>query len=181
MAENASGGGFIRSSSWSRPLFRYLVTIATFATFVLMAAGFYSVSIGGNPSCHGFPLCNGHLFPFLHPQVVAASGYSAHQVFAEWFHRAIGFVTGVTMLAASIIALRDKGINGTARWTAVGATVFMPLEAWLGVVTSGVNPPTGYVLIHLVVSWIVFLALLVSAFVLWRGRLSFSGPGETRT
>jgi len=160
---------------------RYLVTVAAVGTFFLMAAGFFSVSIGGYPSCHGFPMCNGRLLPFLHPNVVAASGYTTTQVTAEWSHRAIGFVTGVLMLVASVVVWRRPSVGWLARWSVLGATALMPLEAWLGVVTSRPAPPIMLVFTHLVVSFAIFVGVVLAALALWSPVLGRSDGGFLRS
>lgn len=145
---------------------RYLVTISLIGTVLLMAFGVYSVAIRGWMACGDqFPLCAGSLVPML--TGVESTTYTATQIYAEWFHRAISFVTGLVMLAATIFAWwRVKGY-GLTTWIITGATALLPFEAYLGVLTGIPNPPTTLVAIHLVISYAVLLALVVATGIMW--------------
>lgn len=166
---------------WPARLLRYLVTLSLVGTVLLMGFGMYSVAIRGWMSCgEQFPMCAGSLVPMLDPGAAQSTSYTATQVYAEWFHRAIAFVTGLLMLGATILAWwRVEGYTLTT-WTITAATALLPFEAYLGVVTGVPNPGTTLVAIHLVVSYLVLGALVVATGIMWwsRGRTTRQHTGQ---
>ncbi|GAA0290731.1 heme A synthase [Halarchaeum rubridurum] len=163
MTENSE-----RSRRWSRA-FRWLVTLSLVGTILLMGAAVYSVALQGWMSCGaGFPKCAGVWAPIFHPVETLSAEYTAAQILAEWSHRAIAFLTGLLMLAASAIAWwRITGFWLTTRLV-IAATAVLPFEAWLGVVTGVPNPAFGYVALHTVISLFVLGSLAIATAILWR-------------
>lgn len=175
----ADGSGRRRSSR----IFRYLVTFSLVGTVLLMGFGFYSVTIRGWMSCgQQFPLCAGSLIPMLDPNAAESVSYSATQIYAEWFHRAISFVTGLLMLGATIYAWwRVEGYTLTT-WLVTAATALLPFEAYLGVLVGVPDPSTLLVGIHLTITYAVLGALVVATGILWwsRGHASKTATGQAQ-
>jgi len=148
---------------------RWFVTLALLGTVVLTAAAIWSVALRGWMSCGGdFPKCAGRWIPL--GDAAASSPYTSAQIVAEWFHRAVAFLTGVLMLAATALAwwrVRDFFVT---RWALTLATALLPFEAWLGVVTGVPNPDPLYAALHTVISLAVFALLSLAALVLWTHR-----------
>ncbi|MEE6208915.1 COX15/CtaA family protein [Salarchaeum sp. III] len=148
---------------------RWLVTLSLLGTVVLTAAAIQSVALRGWMSCGGdFPKCAGQWVPLA--DAAASSQYTAAQIAAEWLHRAIAFLTGLLMLAATALAwwrVRDFFLT---RWSLTLATALLPFEAWLGVVTGVPDPDPLYAGLHTVISLAVFALLCLAALVLWTHR-----------
>lgn len=160
--ENAAADG----RGWSVPIFRYLVTVSLIGTVLLMGFGMYSVAIRGWMSCGDqFPLCSGSLVPML--TGIETTSYTMTQIYVEWLHRAISFVTGIVMLAATILAWRRVRGYELTTWIITLATALLPFEAYLGVLVGVPNPPTTLVAIHLVISYTVLIALIVATGIVW--------------
>jgi len=152
---------------WRRA-FRWLVTASLVGTLLLMGAAAYSVALRGWMSCGaGFPKCAGVWAPVFHPAQALSAQYTAAQIIAEWSHRAVAFVTGLAMLAATAVGWRRTEFRLTAGLVAV-ATAVLPLEAWLGVVTGVPDPAFAYTALHAFISLFVLAALAVATAVLWR-------------
>ncbi|MDY7081214.1 MAG: COX15/CtaA family protein, partial [Halobacteria archaeon] len=76
------------------------MTATLVGTFLLMLVGSFTKAIGAGSACPDWPKCYGVWVPFLHPEIVADSGYSALQIFAEWFHRLLAMIIGFMILGA---------------------------------------------------------------------------------
>ncbi|QDX39455.1 hypothetical protein [Salarchaeum sp. JOR-1] len=148
---------------------RWLVTLALLGTVLLTAAAIQSVALRGWMSCGGdFPKCAGEWVPLAN--AAASSQYTYAQIVAEWLHRAVAFLTGLVMLAATGVAwwrVRDFFLT---RWSVTLATALLPFEAWLGVVTGVPDPDLLYVTLHTIISLAVFVLLCLAALVLWVHR-----------
>ncbi|MFH5801918.1 heme A synthase [Haladaptatus sp. CMAA 1911] len=95
--------------------YRYLAGVTLVSTYVLMLLGAYTSAIGAGLSCPDWPMCYGTLIPFFHPEIVAASPYTAGQIFAEWAHRGVAMVVGLLILGTAITAWRRE-MPSTSSW-----------------------------------------------------------------
>lgn len=144
------------------------MTASLVGTLLLMGAAAYSVALRGWMSCGaGFPKCAGVWAPIFHPVQTLSGQYTGAQIIAEWSHRAVAFVTGLAMLAATVVGWRRTDFRLTTRLVAV-ATAVLPLEAWLGVVTGVPDPAFAYVALHAFISLFVLAALAVATVAVWR-------------
>lgn len=84
--------------------FDHLAGGALVATYLLMVLGAYTSAVGAGLSCPDWPTCYGTVVPFLHPEIVANSPYSAGQIFVEWAHRDLAMIVGFLLLLTAIAA-----------------------------------------------------------------------------
>lgn len=112
--------------------FRQLAGGTLVATYVLMLLGAYTSAIGAGLSCPDWPTCYGTVIPFLHPEIIADSPYSAWQIFAEWAHRGLAMIVGIFILGTAVAAWRTQRDRPIVVWSATGALVLLPIQVALG-------------------------------------------------
>lgn len=82
--------------------FKHVVGVTLLVTYIVMLLGAYTSAIGAGLACPDWPTCYGTWVPFLHPEVVAESPYSALQIFAEWTHRGLAMTAGVLIPLSAV-------------------------------------------------------------------------------
>lgn len=117
------------------PGFPVALAVTLAATLLLMLVGSFTKAINAGSACPDWPLCYGVLVPFLHPEVVAGSGYSALQIFAEWFHRFLALVVGFMILGAALQAWRRYRGNPWIYRSLLLVLVLLPFQVVLGGIT----------------------------------------------
>jgi len=128
-------------------------------TYLVMLLGAYTSAIGAGLSCPDWPTCYGTWIPFLQPEIIAESPYSAVQIFAEWAHRGLAMIAGVliagTAGGAWVIYRDDTVIT----WSAIAAVALLPLQVLLGRLTVTGNLKPIIVTTHLGVATLILLSL----------------------
>lgn len=151
----------------SRVQFTHFAGVTLGLTYVLMLLGAYTSAIGAGLSCPDWPTCYGTVVPFLHPEVVANSPYSALQIFAEWGHRGLAMIVGFLILGTTIAAWRVERDRPVVVWSATIALIFLPIQVALGrfTVTELLQPVI--VTAHLGTAILILLGLTVATMSAW--------------
>ena len=127
-------------------------------TYVLMLLGAYTSAIGAGLSCPDWPACYGTVVPFLHPEIINSSPYTALQIFAEWAHRGVAMLVGLGILATTGAAYRLQK-QPLVRRTAAVALLLLPLQVVLGGLTVTANLQPLIVTSHLGTAIVILLLL----------------------
>ena len=126
-------------------------------SFGLLLAGSTLSNVGSDSACgHGFPLCNGSLFPSVDHQVVIAL---IHRVWAGAL-----FVLALWVLFRS---LRDRAGVPPIKWAAVAVLIIYIVQAVLGFLIVGVSDSTATEVLHSSIGSLTWVAL---ATLLWLTR-----------
>jgi|NGEPerStandDraft_6_1074524.scaffolds.fasta_scaffold75129_2 cytochrome c oxidase assembly protein subunit 15 len=126
-------------------------------SFGLLLAGSTLSNAGSDSACgHGFPLCNGSLFPSLDHLVVIAL---IHRVWAGAL-----FVLALWVLFRS---LRDRAGVPPIKWAAVAVLIIYIVQAVLGFLIVGVSDSTAIEVLHSSIGSLTWVAL---ATLLWLTR-----------
>lgn len=147
--------------------YRYLAGGTLGTTYVLMLLGAYTSAIGAGLACPDWPTCYGTLVPFLAPEVVADSPYTAWQIFAEWAHRGLAAITGLLILGTTVVAWRRYRAQPLIRWSATLATALLPLQILLGGLTVTRSLEPLIVTSHLGVATLILLCLATTTVAVW--------------
>ena len=126
-------------------------------SFGLLLAGATLSNAGSDSACgHGFPLCNGSLFPSLDHQVVIAL---IHRVWAG----------ALLVLALWVLfrSLRDRAGVPPIKWAAVAVLIIYIVQAVLGFLIVGVSDSTATAVLHSSIGSLMWVAL---ATLLWLTR-----------
>lgn len=145
----------------SRFAYVQLAGATLLGTYALMLLGAYTSAIGAGLACPDWPSCYGTLVPFLHPDVVAASPYSARQIFAEWAHRGLAVVVGLGIVLTGLLAIRRR-THGLITWSALGAVALLPVQVLLGGLTVTRDLQPIVVVSHLGIAVLIVLCLLTT-------------------
>ncbi len=92
-----------------------IISAAGLAVAVILLGGL-TANLGAGPSCQGFPLCNGQIWP-------ASGGSGLPHV--HWIHRLLAYALILHLIGVSI-GLRKRTVPArlrTAVWTALGITI----------------------------------------------------------
>jgi heme A synthase len=122
-------------------------------SFGLLLAGSTLSDAGSDTACgHGFPLCNGSLFPSLNHLVVIAL---IHRVWAG----------ALLVLALWVLfrSRRDRADAPPIKWTVVAVTILYCVQAGVGFVVVGVSDSTATEVLHSSIgslTWVVLATLL---------------------
>lgn len=127
-------------------------------TYVLMWLGAYTSAIGAGLSCPDWPMCYGTAVPFLHPEVIRQSPYSALQIFAEWAHRGLAMLVGGGIVLTAVTAHWCQK-RPLVRWSATVAMILLPAQVILGGLTVTANLQPLIVTSHLGVALVILLLL----------------------
>ncbi|WP_283102406.1 COX15/CtaA family protein [Haloplanus halobius] len=127
-------------------------------TYVLMLLGAYTSAIGAGLSCPDWPTCYGTVVPFLHPEIINSSPYTALQIFAEWAHRGVAMVVGLGILTTAGAAYRLQKQPLVRRAAAV-ALLLLPVQVVLGGLTVTANLQPLIVTSHLGTAIVILLML----------------------
>lgn len=157
---------FLSRSVGSRFRLHRLAAVTAVATYALMVLGAYTSAIGAGLSCPDWPACYGTLVPFLHPEIVASSPYSALQIFAEWAHRGVAVVVGLLVVSTALVAwsTRDRAI---VVGPAVVAALLLPVQVLLGGLTVTESLEPIIVTSHLATAVLILVSVTVTAVGSW--------------
>jgi heme A synthase len=146
--------------------YRHLASVTLGGTYVLMILGAYTSAIGAGLACPDWPACYGTVVPFLHPEVVADSPYTALQIFAEWAHRGLAMVVGLAIVATALLAWHTQD-SPVLVGSAVLAALLLPVQVILGglTVTEALEPIV--VTSHLATAALILIALTVTTAGSW--------------
>lgn len=147
--------------------YRHFAGITLALTYVLMLFGAYTSAIGAGLSCPDWPTCYGTWVPFLHPEIVANSPYSALQIFAEWAHRGLAMVVGFLILGTVLAAWRFRRTQPVVTWSATFALIALPVQVALGRFTVSTLLEPVVVTAHLGTAILILLGLTVTTVSAW--------------
>ncbi|WP_248905244.1 COX15/CtaA family protein [Halocatena marina] len=127
-------------------------------TYVLMLLGAYTSAIGAGLSCPDWPMCYGTLVPFLHPEIMNQTPYSAIQIFAEWAHRGVAMLVGIGIFGTAVVAhyLRKPPF---VRWSVTIAVLLLPVQVIVGGLTVTEKLQPIIVTSHLGIATLILLFL----------------------
>ena len=147
--------------------FWHLASLTLVSTYVLMLLGAYTSAISAGLSCPDWPTCYGTWIPFLHPEIVATSPYSAWQIFAEWAHRGLAMVVGFLIVATALLAWRHQRDRPLVVWSAALALGLLPVQVTLGrfTVTQLLEPVI--VTAHLGIAVMILTSLTTTTLTAW--------------
>lgn len=157
---------FIASLSSSLSV-RHLAGVTLVSTFVLMLLGAYTSAIGAGLSCPDWPTCYGTWVPFLHPELVAASPYSAWQIFAEWAHRGLAMLVGFLILGTALLAWRRQRDRPVVVWSAILAFGLLPIQVLLGRLTVTHLLKPVIVTAHFGIAVLILVSLTTTTVTAW--------------
>jgi heme A synthase len=123
----------------------------------LLVAGSTLASAGSDTICgHGFPLCNGALFPSLNHLVVIAL---IHRVWAG----------ALLVLALWVLfrSYRDRAGAAPIKWAATVVSIIYIVQAGLGFVIVGVSDSTAAEVLHSSIGSLTWLALATLLSLTW--------------
>jgi cytochrome c oxidase assembly protein subunit 15 len=127
---------------------------------MVMLLGAYTSAIGAGLSCPDWPTCYGTWVPFLQPDIITNSPYSAPQIFAEWAHRGLAITAGVLIAGTAIGAWVAHRNTPIIRWSATAALILLPFQVILGGLTVTADLQPIIVTTHLGVAILILLCLL---------------------
>ena len=156
----------------SRFAFHHLASVTLLGTYVLMLLGAYTSAIGAGLSCPDWPTCYGTWIPFLQPEIVANSPYSAWQIFAEWAHRGLAMIVGVLILLTTLLAWKTQRQHRIVVWSATLALGLLPVQVVLGGLTVTELLQPVIVTTHLGMAVLIVLSLMTATVVAWVQALS---------
>jgi cytochrome c oxidase assembly protein subunit 15 len=147
-------------------------------TYVVMLLGAYTSAVGGGLSCPDWPTCYGTWIPFLQPDIITESPYSALQIFAEWAHRGLAMTVGFLILGTAVAAWRVHRDRPLVVWPATAALVLLPIQVLLGGLTVTQDLMPIVVTTHLGVATLILLSLGTTFLTGWLSRRTV-GHGTT--
>ena len=149
--------------------YHQLASVTLAGTYVLMILGAYTSAIGAGLSCPDWPMCYGTVVPFLHPEIITNSPYSALQIFAEWAHRGLAMIVGLLIISTALVAWYTRK-RALVRGPAVFAALLLPVQVVLGGLTVTESLEPIIVTSHLATAALILVALTASAVVSWPSR-----------
>jgi len=166
MAQNPTRSKILRTAISGSPVeYRHVAGLTLIVTYIVMLLGAYTSAIGAGLSCPDWPTCYGTWMPFLQPDIIAESPYSALQIFAEWAHRGLAMTAGILILGTTIGAWMTHRKDTLIKWSATGALVLLPLQVTLGGLTVTEDLQPIIVTTHLGVAILILLCLLTTGLV----------------
>lgn len=141
--------------------YEHLAGLTLVVTYVTMLLGAYTSAIGAGLSCPDWPTCYGTLIPFLHPEIIANSPYSAWQIFAEWAHRGVAMTTGFLIFGTALAAWRWE-TRRVVIWPALVAAALLPVQVILGGLTVTQDLQPIVVTSHLGTAILILVSLTIS-------------------
>ena len=156
-----------RSLAVSPFKYEHLSGVTLVVTYAVMILGAYTSAIGAGLSCPDWPTCYGTWIPFLQPEIIANSSYSALQIFAEWAHRGLAMTAGFLILGTTIGAWIVYPDNWVVKWSATIALILLPIQVLLGRLTVTENLKPIIVTSHLGVATLILLCLLTTFLTGW--------------
>ena len=149
-----------------RVAYHHLAAGTLVGTYAVMILGAYTSAIGAGLSCPDWPACYGTVVPFLHPEIMADSPYSALQIFAEWAHRGLAMVVGLLIVSTALLAWRTRR-RPLVVGSAVAAALLLPLQVVLGGLTVTELLEPAIVTSHLATATLILVALTTTTVVSW--------------
>lgn len=122
---------------------------------------------GAGLSCPDWPTCYGTWVPFLHPEIVANSPYSAWQIFAEWAQGGLAMIVGFLILLTAITALKTQREHRVIVWSATLALALLPVQVILGRLTVTALLEPVIVTSHLGIATLIVLSLMTTTVATW--------------
>jgi heme a synthase len=133
--------------------FRVLAIAAFAATYVTILLGGNVMASDSGLACPDWPTCHGSLLPPF-------SGATA----IEWSHRVSAFVTGILVVAMTIVGLASERRRPVLRGLSVCASLLILAQALLGGLVVETSLVVGLVLLHFLLATVLFGLLLLIAF-----------------
>lgn len=154
---------FLRKTVSRIPVaYEHVAGLTLLLTFIVMLLGAYTSAIGAGLSCPDWPTCYGTWIPFLDPDVIANSPYTALQIFAEWAHRGLAMIAGLFIAGTAAGAWIVYPDDSLVRWSATAALVLLPIQVVLGGLTVTEDLKPIIVTTHLGVAILILLCLLTT-------------------
>ncbi|MFC6616139.1 heme A synthase [Halopenitus salinus] len=150
--------------------YRHIAGFTLLVTYIVMLLGAYTSAIGAGLSCPDWPTCYGTWVPFLQPEIIANSPYSALQIFAEWAHRGLAMTAGVLIVGTTLGAWVTHRNTPIVKWSATAALALLPLQVILGGLTVTEDLQPIIVTTHLGVAILILLCLLTTCLVAYLRR-----------
>lgn len=160
------GRSLLPLSVETRVRLHHLASVTVVGTYVLMVLGAYTSAIGAGLSCPDWPTCYGTLVPFLHPELIASSPYSALQIFAEWAHRGLAMVVGLLIATTALLAWSTQD-SPIVVGPAIAGALLLPVQVVLGGLTVRGSLEPIVVTSHLATAILILLLLSVTAISSW--------------
>lgn len=152
--------------------FHHLAGVTLLVTYVLMLLGSYTSAIGAGLSCPDWPTCYGTWIPFLQPEIIANSPYSAWKIFAEWAHRGLAMIIGLLILVTVITAWKTQREHRVIIWSTTLALALLPVQIVLGGLTVTALLEPVIVTAHLGVAILILLNLTTATVTAWTQALN---------
>ena len=163
MAQNSTISNYLRKTISESPVrYGHIAGLTLGLTYIVMLLGAYTSAIGAGLSCPDWPTCYGTWVPFLQPDIVANSPYSALQIFAEWAHRGLAMTAGLFIAGTAGGAWIVYPDDALVKWSATTALVLLPIQVVLGGLTVAKNLEPIIVTTHLGVAILILLSLLTT-------------------
>lgn len=140
--------------------------LAAMSAFVIIAFGSLVRATDSGLACPDWPLCYGELVPAF-----------TWQIFFEWFHRLLAGLLAVSVVAASVILMRDRFLRAQFGVTVLLASIVLTVQIVLGGLTVLKLLDPGIVSLHLV-NGVMFLSLLMVIHL--KARFLMNGGAESR-
>jgi heme A synthase len=103
MSQSRARWHYLRTTISKTPVrYRHIAGFTLLVTYIVMLLGAYTSAIGAGLSCPDWPTCYGTWVPFLQPEIITNSPYSALQIFAEWAHRGLAMMAGVLIAGTTL-------------------------------------------------------------------------------
>lgn len=160
------------------------LALAIGAALIITTGGYIRIHDAGE-SCPDWPLCFGELHPFSsaeeqadwwaeHPDEIDSRGadhrYTSFEIFTEWFHRLLVGTIAVPMLAAWIIALRQRATLGDGvHRLGLAAGILLIVQAAAGWLTVKLDNAPYSVGLHLALA-LSFTTVLLAMWLAWARR-----------
>jgi cytochrome c oxidase assembly protein subunit 15 len=107
------------------------------------------------------------IVPFLHPDIVANSPYSAGQIVVEWAHRGLAMIIGILIFATIGAAWSGQREKPIVAKSATLAGLLLPVQVILGGVTVTQALQPIIVTAHLGVALLILLSITVATLMAW--------------
>jgi heme o synthase len=155
--------------------FRGLAVATTVSTLLLIPWGGITRVTGSGDGCPDWPKCFGRWVPPLE-----------YHALIEWFHRFLGFASGLLALALAVVAIaalvrsrHDLPAPRAAVWIAVTLPVLFGIQGAIGgwIIASALDPAV--VTIHFAMAFVVLAACIVVTALAFLGDRT-PGAGDPR-
>ena len=123
--------------------------LAAISAFIIISFGSLVRATDSGLACPDWPLCYGELVPVF-----------TWQIFFEWFHRLLAGLLAVSVVAASVMLMRDRFLRSQFGWAILLASIVLTIQIILGGLTVLKLLDPGIVSLHLI-NGVVFLSLLL--------------------